>query len=93
LEQLLIGFIQVGVLAFVLPSEKAFFPDIGIAVAALLLINTCFKDKSLAGGVCFSGGVVAYQVTQVDEMLLGRRAFFERYTKRTLKFPSYLLIE
>ncbi len=77
LEQLLIGFVEVGVFAFVLPGEVVFFPDVGPALAAASLGRAGFEGEGLAGGVFFGGGGVADEAAEVDEVLLAGGAFFE----------------
>ena len=76
LEQLLISFVQISVLAFVLPSKEPLFPDISPALATACLGGTGLEGEPFALGVCLSRRAVADQAAQVDEMLLARRAFF-----------------
>jgi hypothetical protein len=77
LEQLLVCFVQVGVLALVLPRKAAFFPNVGAALSALCLIRAGFKGEKLSGGVGFGRCGVADQGAEVIEMRLGRGAFFQ----------------
>jgi hypothetical protein len=76
LEQLLIGLVQIGVFAFVLPGEEAFFPDVGRALATALLGGASLEGEPFAGGVLLGRGGVADQAAQVDEVLLGGGALF-----------------
>ncbi len=78
LEELLVGSIQVGMLALVLPREVAPLPDVGPAVASALGVRTSLEGKGRAGGISFRWRGVADQVAQVDEMFLGAGAFLER---------------
>jgi len=71
---LLIGFGEVGVRAFVLPGEGALFPDVGPALAAALLVGAFLEGQ--AAVAVLAGGLVAEQPAQIDEMFLGDTALF-----------------
>ena len=45
LQQLIVGFVEIGVLAFVLPAEEAFLPDISPAMTALLLVGAGLESE------------------------------------------------
>jgi len=76
-EELVIGVVQILVLALVFPAEEIFFPDIGEAIAAAMLFCALFKAEDFARGVGLGRGGMAQQVTQVQKMLLRGRAFLE----------------
>jgi len=78
LEQLLVSLIEVFVLAFVLPAKVALLPHIGPTLPAALLGGARLKGEGLAGGIRLGRRVVADQVAEVNEVLLGSRPFLER---------------
>jgi hypothetical protein len=77
LQQLLVGFGEVGVFALVLPGEKAALPDIGPALAAALLVGAGLEGVARAARVVLHGGGVADQAAQVDKMLLVTATFLD----------------
>jgi hypothetical protein len=77
LEQLLVGFIEVGVFAFVLPGKETFGSDIGKVGPALLFGDPGLKGELLAGGVVIGGGGVVDQLAQVEKMFLGGGTFLK----------------
>jgi len=46
--QLLIGFVQILAGAFILPTEMAALPDIGLAIAAAGLFGALFKTEPVS---------------------------------------------
>ena len=71
LEELLVGRVEVLVLALVLPGEVAPLPDVGPAVAAAVLRRALLEGERLPGGVDRRGLRVADELAQVEEVLLG----------------------
>ena len=71
LQKLLVGGLKVLVLALVLPAEVVALPDIGKAVAAVLLLGALLKGVPLARGVSLVGRLDTQHPAQVDEVLLG----------------------
>lgn len=78
LEQLLIGAVQVGVLALVLPGEVALLPDVGPALTAALFGGAGFEGEPRAVGVGLGRRRVVEEPADVDEVFLGGGAFFQR---------------
>ena len=74
-EKLIVGVVQILVLAFVFPAEEILFPDIGEAIAAAVLFCAFFKAEGFARWIGFGGRGVAEHPAQVEEMLLRGRAF------------------
>ena len=77
LQQLLIGRIQVFVLALVLPGEKALLPYICPALTAALLADTRLEGEGVAGGIGLRWRGMPHQAAKIDEMLLRCGAFFQ----------------
>ena len=75
LQELLVGGVEVLVLALVLPAEEAALPDVGPAVAAAALRGAPLEGEPLAVGVGLGGLGVAEQFAEVEEVLLGGGAF------------------
>jgi hypothetical protein len=78
LEQLLISLIEIGMLALVLPCEKAALPHIHPAGSTTLLVSPSLERESLARGINFGQRGIINQVAEVDKVLLSSGAFFER---------------
>jgi hypothetical protein len=78
LEQLLVGLVQVGVLALVLPAEEAALEDIRKTLPAAQLGCTVLEGEGCALGIRVGRRGVIQQPAEVEEMLVGRRALFER---------------
>src|SRR5690606_25789277 len=78
LLELLVGFVQVGVFAFVFPGEIATLPHVGPALPATELVGTGFEGEARAAGIVLGGCGMADQAAKVDEMFLGSGALFER---------------
>ena len=74
-EKLVIGVVQILVLALVFPAEEILFPYIGEAIAAAVLFGALFKAKGFARGIGLGGRGVPEHPAQVQEMLLRGRAF------------------
>ncbi len=70
LQELLVGPVEVGVLALVFQGKVAPIPDIGKALAAIGLAGVGLKAEELAFGVQLGGGGVAGQLAQVQKVLL-----------------------
>jgi hypothetical protein len=58
-------------------GEIAALPDIGPALAALLLVGAGLEGEALTGGIGLGGHGVAEQAAKVDEVLLGGAALLE----------------
>ena len=69
-QELLVGGVEVLVLALVLPAEEALLPDVGKAVAAGVLLRAALEGEGLAGRVHLYRLRMAQQPTQAQEMLL-----------------------
>ena len=76
-EELVIGGIQILMLALVLPAEEAPLPDIREPVTAAMLGNAALKAEGVARGVKFYRGRMADQTAEVDEMFLGGRTLLQ----------------
>lgn len=70
LEELLVGFVEIAVLAFVFPGEASLFPHVGKAVAAGGCVGADFKGKPVAGGLYIERLGVAGEIAQVVEVTL-----------------------
>ena len=70
LEQLLIGGLQVLVLAFILPAEPGLHPDVGPALAAVGFLDALLEGVPGAFGVHFGGFGLVQEFAQVQEVLL-----------------------
>ena len=69
-KELVVGFLQVFVLAFVFPAEVAAHPHVGPAVAAFGLLNALLESVPLALGVGFGRLGLVEQFAEVEEVLL-----------------------
>ena len=85
LEELGVGLVEVGVLAFVLPRKMAHLPDVGPAsplrtfgVPAGRLAGARLESEPLAGRISLGRRRMADQPAQVDKVLLGRCALAQR---------------
>ena len=78
LEQLLVGGVEVFVLAFVFPAEVAAHPDVGPAVAAVGFVDAAFEGVPRAVGVGLGGLGLAEEVAEVEKMLLAGAALGKR---------------
>ena len=76
-EKLVIGVVQILVLALVFPAEEILFPDIGEAIAAAVFFRALFKAKGFARGIGLGGRGMPEHPAQVEEMLLRGGAFLE----------------
>ena len=76
-EELIIGVVQILVLALVFPAEEILFPDIGEAIAAAVLLRALFKAEGFARGVGLGGRGMPEHPAHVEEMLLRGGAFLE----------------
>ena len=74
-EELIVGVVQILVLALVFPAEEILFPDIGKAVAAAVLFRALFKAEGFPRWIGLGGRGVAEHAAQVEEMLLRGGAF------------------
>jgi hypothetical protein len=72
-EQLLVGGLEVGVLALVLPGEDAALPDVGGAVPSPALGDALLERVVVTGGIGLVRRGLAEHPTQVDEVRLRRR--------------------
>ncbi len=79
-EKLVIGGVQVLVLAFVLPAEEVAFPDVGPAVAAAVLGRAALKREPFTRGIDIGRFGMVEHFAQVKEVLLGGTAFGEANT-------------
>jgi hypothetical protein len=77
LEQLLVGRVEVGVLALVFPGEGATLPDVGPAAAAPLRRRAGLEGKGGAGRIRFRRRRMANEVTEIEKMLLRSRPLFQ----------------
>ena len=69
-EELIVGVVQILVLALVFPAEEILFPDIGEAIAATVLLRAPFKAEGFPRGVSLGGRGMTKHPAQVEEMLL-----------------------
>jgi hypothetical protein len=76
-EELLVGFVEVVVSAFVFPDEFVFVPDVGTAAIAAYFIGGGFEGEEFAVGVGVEGSRVADELADVEEVGLGGGDFFE----------------
>ena len=77
LQQLPVGFIEIGVLAFVFPAEIAALENIGEALAAVLLGDAIFKGEVFAGGIVFGWRGMTDEMTEIEEVFLAGGAFLQ----------------
>jgi hypothetical protein len=76
-QELVVGCVQIFVLALVFPAEKALFPYVRKAVAAAVLGDTLLEAEPFPGGVGLGGRRMTEEVAQVKEVLLRGRPFLE----------------
>jgi hypothetical protein len=69
-QKLVIGFLQIGMFAFVFPPEKTKFRNIRPALSSTGLCRAHFKGIAFACWVCLHGRFVSHEAAQVDEMFL-----------------------
>ncbi len=70
LEELVVGLAKVRVPALVLPGEGPTLPDVGPALAALLLGGALLEGEPLARGIRVGGRGMADEAAEIDEVLL-----------------------
>ena len=70
LEQLLVGRVQVGAGLLVLDGKATLVPDVGVALAALLLRDLLLEDEGLVVDVGVRGGGVIDQQAEVGDVRL-----------------------
>jgi len=76
-EELVIGGVQVLMLALVLPTEETLLPDIRETFSTAMLGDAALKTEVFTGGVKFSRRRMPYEVAEVNEMLLGSRTLLQ----------------
>lgn len=81
---LLVGGLEVLVLALVLPGEVVAEPDVGEAFATVDLVQGLVEGVTLTGGVGCSGMRLAEHVAEIDEVGLRAAAFAEGVDLPTL---------
>ena len=74
-QELAVGGVEVLVLPLVLPAEAALLPDVGPAVLATDLLDATLEAERLPSRVRLCRRILAEQLAEVEEVLLGRRAF------------------
>ena len=76
-QQLAVGFVQVGVVAFVLPGEVVALPDVGVALSAGRLGRARLEGVPGARRIGFGRRGMVEQPAEVDEMFLRHRALVQ----------------